>query len=242
MGIIRRILEEGNMRKLLTLVILALFSLGACDKKESKDEAAPAEGAKAKPTITPKAGGGSMYGDFDAKAELSKLQGTWQVKDSLSAKSTWEINGDKLTRKAGDKVEEGKIEIKYPGKVAFVEEKGGGTQRSYYGYARNGEDVYIGLGKAGRKSGDHMVLAIDGLLVKQGPACKYYKKEMFGGFEKTGLDVKCGLKAEGEKQLFTYEVPDEFKKGEMTAGQVQIVGDALLDDQMMGNKAEKAAK
>ena len=223
------------MRKLLALLVLAVFWTGACDKKESKgtDEKKPAEKTEAK------AASGSMYGDFDAKAELDKLQGTWQVKDSLSKKSTWEIKGDKLTRKAGDKVEEGKLEIAYPGKVAFVEEKGGGTQRSYYGYARNGDDVYIGLGKAGRKSGDHLVLAVDGLLVKQGPACKYYKKKMFEGFEKTGLDVKCGMKTEGEKQLFTYEVPDAFKKGEMTAGQVNVVGDALLDDQMMGNKAEK---
>lgn len=226
------------MRSILILGLLAAFSLCACEKKECKDEAASK--TEAKPTIRPKTQADSMYGNFDAKAELEKLQGSWQVKDTLSAKSTWEIQGDKLTRKAGDKVEEGKIEINYPGKVAFVEEKGGGTQRSYFGYARNGDDVYIGLGKAGVKSGDHMVVAIDGLLVKHGEACKYYKKEMFGGFEKAGLDVKCGLKAEGDKQLFTYEYPDAFKKGEMAQGQVNVVGDALLDDQMMGNKAEKA--
>lgn len=224
------------MKKYLILVVLAALCAGNCDKKDEKGETTTGSTAESKSAPAT----GSLYGSFDAKAELDKLQGTWQVKDSLSKKATWEIKGDKLTRQDGSNVREGKLEISHPGKLAFVEEKGGGTQRSFYGFARNGEDVYIGLGKAGRKSGDHFVLAVDGLLVKQGTACKYYKKKMFEGFDKTGLEVKCGLKTEGDKQLFTYEIPDAFKKGAMVTGQVNVVGDALLDDQMMGNKAEKA--
>ena len=48
-----------------------------------------------------------------------------------------------------------------------------------------------------------------------------------------------GTKDEGEKKTLAYEVPDSFKKGEMYQGTLHVVGDALLDDQMMKNKVEK---
>ncbi len=162
------------------------------------------------------------------------------VRDSLSKKSTWEITGNKVKRTSGDKVEEGTLKVPYPGKVAFMQQKGGGTETSYYGFTRSGDEVYIGLGKAGVKRGERYMLAVDGLLIMQGAACKYYERDMFkDGFKKDGVAVKCEIKQEGDKQVLAYETPDRFKKGEMRSGTVNIQGEALLDDQMMGNKATK---
>ena len=181
-----------------------------------------------------------LFGGFDPAAELKALEGTWEVRDTLSKKATWEITGNKLKRTLGDKVEEGTIEVPCPGKVAFVQKKGGGTEKSYYGFTRSGGDVYIGLGKAGVKKGERYMLAVDGLLVMQGAACKYYERDMFkDGFKPDAVEVKCEIKQEGEKHILAYETPDPYKQGEMRSGTVSIQGEALMDDQMAGNKANK---
>jgi hypothetical protein len=223
------------MRKLALFGLMMIFALSACKKGEEAktDEGNNAEAPKA-------AAADPLYGDFDPAAELKALEGTWEVRDSLSAKSTWEVTGNKVKRTSGDKVEEGTLEVSYPGKVAFVQQKGGGTEKSYYGFTRTGDDVYIGLGKAGVKKGERYMLAVDGLLIMQGAACKYYERDMFkDGFKKDAIDVKCEIKQEGDKQVLAYETPDRFKKGEMSPGQVNVQGEALLDDQMAGNQATK---
>ena len=223
------------MRKLVLFTLMMIFALSACKKGEE------AETDEGKTAETPKAAESDpLYGDFNPAAELKALEGTWEVRDSLSAKSTWEVSGDKIKRTSGDKVEEGTLEVPYPGKVAFVQQKGGGTEKSYYGFTRTGDEVYIGLGKAGVKKGERYMLAVDGLLVMQGAACKYYERDMFkDGFKKDAIEVKCEIKQEGDKQVLAYETPDRFKKGEMRSGTVNIKGDALLDDQMSSNQATK---
>jgi hypothetical protein len=236
------------MRKLALFGLMMIFALSACKKGEEAGTDDQAEGQEA--VEAPKAAQADpLYGGFDPGAELKALEGTWEVKDSFSEKSTWEITGDKVKRISGDKVEEGTLEISYPGKLAFVQKKGGGTEKSYYGYTRNGDDVYIGLGKAGVKQGDSYLLAVDGLLVMKGAApggtaktaaCKYYERDMFkDGFKPDGVEVKCELKQEGDKQVLAYQTPDRFKKGEMREGRVNVLGRALVDDQMAGNLATR---
>jgi hypothetical protein len=224
------------MRKLALFSLMLVLIVPACKKGE---EAKPDEGQETSEALKAPAAD-PLYGSFDPAAELKALEGTWEVKDSLSKTATWEISGNKLKRISGDQVEEGTIEVPYPGKVAFVQQKGGGTEKSYYGYTRNGDDVYIGLGKAGVKQGDDYLVAVDGLLVMKGAACKFYERDMFkDGFKKDGVEVKCEIKQEGDKQVLAYETPDRFKKGEMRDGKVNILGRALLDDQMAGNQATK---
>ena len=227
------------MKLLSVIELVILMAMVGC-KKEGEGSATP-EGQTAAASGTALIEGGDFLGNFDSKAELSALQGVWQVHDTLSGKSTWEINGDKMTRKLGDQIEEGTIEVTSPGRVSFVQSKGEGTMRSYWGYARNGNELYIGLGQAGMKVGERYMVDIDGLLVKAGETCKFYERDVFGGgYKKEGLEVKCELKDEGDKKMLNYTVPDLYQKGEMKAGQVFVVGNALLDEQMMGNKAEKA--
>lgn len=220
------------MRKGFLVGLTAVLSLAAC-KKEGEG-GRPAAG-------TQPAGASSLLDGFDSQAELQVLQGAWQIRDSLAEKTIWVISGDKVSRKKGDQSTEGKIEISCPGQVVFVQTSAGGSMREYFAYSRNGKDIYLGLGTAGMKVGDRYLLAADGLVVKDSSSCKYFKKEVFGDrFEKTGVDVNCELKDEGGKQILSYEVPDPFNKGQMAEREVNIVGGALLDDQMMANKAEKA--
>jgi hypothetical protein len=182
-------------------------------------------------------GGGGLFGAFDSGVELKALEGGWRVKDSAFSRepSLWTIAGEKLTIQTGDKIKSGKLEVTMPGELAFVTEAGGGTSREFFAYARDGEQVYIGLGKAGLRQGERVMLRDEGLVVLEAGACKYHGKKMFGGFE-APVDVKCSL----EGDVFKYEIPDRFKKGEMKAGAAKLVGNLLLDDQMQGHRAERA--
>ncbi|MBW1870483.1 MAG: hypothetical protein JRJ19_00360, partial [Deltaproteobacteria bacterium] len=200
------------MKRAWLILLLVIFTFTACTKDSDKTK--PTQ-EKDKQPADPGVTTSDLFSGFDAKAELEFLQGTWEVKETFSGKASWTIKGDKLIRKTGDKEEQGKIEIPYPGKVVFVQEKAGGTQRTFYGYARSGDDAYIGLGKAGVKVGNRYMLAVDGLLIKVDDTCKYHKKKMFEGFEKDGLSVKCEIINDSDKKVLAYEVPDSFKKGEL---------------------------
>ncbi len=229
------------MRKILSVGFVLILSLVACNKEEAKEKGSSGEPAVVDSPTASKAKG--MFGSFDPAAEIKALDGKWKVKDSAFAKepSLWEISGSKAKVTRGDKIMEGELEIKHPGQLALVEKSAGGSSRTYFAYARSAADVYIGLGKAGVKLGDtYYVAADDGVVIKSKDKCQFLKKKMFGGFEAKATDVKCEIKDEGGKQFLSYETPKRFKEGEMNQGKVQVVGEALLNEQMMGHKAEKA--
>ena len=228
------------MRGVALTGLLAMLVFSAC-----KQEGAPS--GPGDPSDKSSASGGSDqaaggdFAGFDPKAEIEALQGTWQVKDSAFGKqpATWKIAGDQISITKGDDTKQGELEIPHRGELAVVEKAGGGTSRSYYAYARSGADVYIGLGTAGIKRGDAYLVGDDGVVVLKASACKYFKKKMFGGFEDPTA-VQCQVLEEGGKQVFSYQVPDRFKKGALTTKTVDVVGDALLNQQMQGHKATKA--
>ena len=231
------------MKKIFVfLACIALLTV-ACNKKGTADNKS-ADNKKdfaSSPAASPKASNdGSMFPGFDAAAEVKALQGTWKVKDNAFGKelSTWKIEGKKLTIIRGDKTKQGQLEIKYPGELAFVEKSNGGQSRSYFAFAHSGDDVYIGLGTGGIKRGDAYMLADDGVVVFKSGSCKYYKKKMFGGFDKPA-DVKCELKDEAGKKILSYQVPDSFNKGEFKKSSVEVVGDVLVNEQLKSSKAQK---
>jgi hypothetical protein len=217
------------MRLLGMMGLIALIGLTGCKKGDEAGK--PGEPAA-------KSGGAEL----DPKAELQALQGTWKVKDAFNGASTWVVAGDKVTRTQGETSKAGKLEFPAPGQIAVAVEEGGGSSREYYGYARNGADLYLGLGKAGVKLGDTFKLAADeGLVIKDAQSCKFFKKSMFEGYEKNGVAVKCELKKDpAGKEVFAYETPDPFKGGQLSPHDAFVVGTALLDEQMLGNKVERA--
>ncbi|MBN2493326.1 MAG: hypothetical protein JXR96_01940 [Deltaproteobacteria bacterium] len=226
------------MRKWLPIVMMILLpaSMPACKQEgEKADQPSAAGPAQA-------SAGDSRFAGFDPADEIKAMEGSWKVKDSAFAKepAEWKIEGQKVTIKRGDKVKQGEIEIEYPGQLAFVEKAGGGSSKTYYAYARDGQDLYIGLGKAGSTNGERYTVAVDdGVVVFDGAKCSYYKKKMFGGLESAPAEIQCSVKDEGGQKQFHYAVPDRFKKGEMQQAFVHVIGKALLNDQMKGHKVEK---
>ena len=221
------------IRKLALIGMMAALAFTGCKQDGAGDSSGSAS--------TAPASSDDKFAGFDGAAEIKALQGSWKVKDSAFGKelATWKIEGSTLTITKGDKTKTAEIEIAHPGQLAVVEKSGGGSSKSYFAFARSGADIYIGLGTAGIKKGDSYMVADNGVVVMKASACKYFKKKMFGGFENP-TDVKCELKDEGGKQVFTYQMPDRFKKGEMTSKSVAVIGDVLLNQQMQGHKVEKA--
>jgi hypothetical protein len=230
------------MRALVLVVGLAAAWMGC--KQEAVEPAAGSGGAAQVATTGGQASADQaakgLFTGFDPKAELAALQGTWQVKDDAFAKepSVWKISADQLTITKGDKTKQGSLEIEYPGELAFVEKSGGGTSRSFYAYARDGAEVYIGLGTAGVKKGETYMVSDDGVIVMQPGSCNYLKKKMFGGWEEP-VRVECSMQNNGVREVFNYHIPDRFQKGELKSRTVEAVGEALLNDQMKGHKAVK---
>ena len=216
------------MKRLLILSAMIL-ALGACDKG--------------------KGGGGgdgdsaSFLGGFSVDAEVKALQGSWLVKDSAFGKdkATWIIKDTSITIKEGkDAEKKATLVIKYPGVLGVKT----GDMTSFYAYARDGAKVYIGLGDAGVKLGDKYMVGVSGatsgVIVFDGKTCNFHKRDMFKGLKEKGEPAKCSIADDGGKKVLKYQLPKFMKKDEFEDHSIEIVGNALLNDQMKGSLAEKA--
>lgn len=215
---------------------------GKGDKSGSAKSAA-STGAPTSKAPESKAAGNPLWPGVDLAAEAKRLEGTWKVKTAFGGDAdTWEVKGDKVTIKtAKGETKLGTLRFDMPGRIGVKET----NMTSYYSYARNGADLYLGLGRAGLKAGDrHIVSTSRGLVIFDGKDCKYHEKKMsFGGKAvefKDAKAVKCGLQTGGDKAVLNYQVPRFMKEGEFDDKSIEIVGDALLDAQMKGNKLTKA--
>jgi hypothetical protein len=248
------------MMRLMMALGLAALCFG-CGKDAPKTDAkkgdtAPASGKSAaskapktapkteaaKPAAKP-AGGNALWAGVDLAAEMKRLEGKWTVKPSFGkGMDTWEVKGDAVTiTTAKGETKLGKLKLDMPGRVGIKEP----NMTTYYSYARNGDTVYLGLGKAGVKAGDTYIVGTNrGLVRYDGTACTYHEKKMSFGDKpvefKAAKPVKCSVQAAGDKSLFHYQVPKFMKDGEFDDKSIHVVGTALLDQQMQGNEAKKA--
>ncbi len=244
------------MRTLSLIGLLGLaLALTACSKDDAADtaeteqaaEKAPAEKAAEKAPAekaAEKPAGHPLWPGVDLAAELKGLEGRWLVKTAFGRgePETWEVSGDKVTiTKADGKTELGKLSFEMPGRIGVKV----GDMTSFYAYARNGETTWIGLGTGGAKAGDSIYVAASRGLVKfDGKACSYHDKKMSFGDKvefKDPVEVKCDVQAGGDKAVFNYQVPRFMKEGEFDDKSVQIVGEALINDQLMGGHEVKPA-
>ena len=235
----------------LTLGLASLLCAGCGKDAPKAGDTAPASAVKAaakseapasKAPATTAAGASDLWQGLDLGAELKRLEGKWTVKSSFGGADTWEVKGDKITVTTGKgETKLGTLKLDMPGRVGIKES----SMTSYYSYTRDGDDLYIGLGRAGVKLGDRYIVSTNrGLVRFDGKACTYHEKKMSFGEKPLAfndpVEVKCSVQSAGEKSLLNYQVPKFMKEGEFEDKSIDVVGDALLDGQMKGNKAAKA--
>lgn len=221
-----------NALNLLIVTVLALGLAAGCDKKAEGGGEGKGGEAKAEPSAK------SPFAGFDPAAELKALQGKWKVTERFGQKEpdTWTIEGDKVTKVGPKGEKKGTLAVTKPGELAVKE----GDMTSYLAYARNGSDIWIGLGTGGVKAGDTYYVGEDrGVVAFDGKTCKYHKQKMsFGGGPKTfeaPTDVKCSVATEGDKTILKYQAPDPFKKGELGEASIEVIGTALVNEQLGGS-------
>jgi hypothetical protein len=249
--------EEMMMRfGMLISAVLALGLCAGCGKDapatgKAKDTTAAGDKAGAKstapaskaPATTAAKVGGDLWAGLDLSAEATRLQGKWKVKTAFGGDpDVWDVKDNKITiTTAKGETKLGTLKLDMPGRIGIKET----SMTTYYSYTRNGDDVYVGLGRAGVKLGDRYIVSTNrGLVRFDGKVCTYHEKKMSFGNKplafKAAITVQCSLQAGGDKALLNYQVPKFMKEGEFDEKSIAIVGDALLDDQMKGNKVAKA--
>ena len=226
------------MKKTMTnklVVLLALGLLASCGKKKDSDSSS---GDKPS-TDNPKAVGGddkpapsgpfAEFGDNDAI--LKKWQGSWVVETGMLGHfEAWEVKGNQIKTYDGKAEGTKKLEIESPCSAKIVEKSGGGTSSTTAVFTFEGDQLHTGMGSAGLKKGDKILACgSGGIFVWDGKKCTAYE-DHFGKMEEK--PTECTL----EGSTFTAKNPSFDMKSTF-----EITGDVLMNQQMKGNKVEKAS-
>lgn len=209
-------MKEMRKRVWLTLVVafMAAAVLTGCKSKDTES---------GKKTATEK--NVDPLADWKPEEELKKIQGTMYVEGNK-----WVVDGDKVSITRGSKTKEGTLELTYPCQIRVLTPMGGGANSiDKYGYARNGEDIYIGFGTMGMKFGDKYIAGKRGAILFDGKECQYFARQLGMKRLDSPVDVKGGLTEKEGKTYFEFEIPDRFTKGEFDSFSLEVVGTALLD-------------
>lgn len=211
----------------LAAVLVATSIMTGCNDKDSQ------AGKKAATTTEKKV---DVLANWKPAEELKTIQGTLTVEGSK-----WVVKGDKVTVTSRTKTSEATLDLSNPFEVRVVKAlAGGGTSADIYGFARNGDAIYIGSGTSGMKFGDLYMVGKNGVVVYDGKTCNHYAEKRFGdkGFEKP-VEIKGGVTKKDGKEYFNFELPDRFNKGAFKKYSLEVVGTAILDDQSKGNLVKK---
>lgn len=217
------------------MIKLSLFlslSLLACGGK--KDDSAGGGGtATGKGTEKVEAPSGP-FADFGSTDDiLKKWQGAWVLETgSLGHYEAWEVKGNVVTAWDGKVEKTLELQIDSPCSGQVIEKgKDGSKSGSGIDFVFEGDKLHTGMGDAGIKKGDkYLACGAGKIFVFDGKKCEAHEN-MFGRWEHAATECKV----EGGK--FTGKRPG---MGSMTAD-MTVVGDVMMNDQMKGNKVEKAA-
>lgn len=213
-------------------MFVAVSLLAACGGK--KDDKADPGGTSSGKTVETKSEASGPFAEFGSNDDvLKKWQGAWVLETgALGHYEAWEVKGNKVTSWDGKAEKTRDLEILSPCEAKIVEKsKDGGSSGSGVTFAFEGDTLHTGMGSAGLKKGDKYLACGSGqIFVFDGKTCEAHE-ETFGRWEKKPTECKL----DGGKL-----VAKRSGMGDMKST-FNVVGDVLMDDQMKGNKVEKAA-
>ncbi len=213
------------------VMLLALGLLASCGKnKDSGSGDKPADQPKAVDGDKPSTGSGPFAEFGDNDAILKKWQGSWVLESTmLGHYEAWEVKGNKITVFDGKAESTKEIEIQAPCQAKIVAKSGSGTSGTTAVFVFEGDTLHTGLGSAGVKKGDKILACGSGeIFVWDGKTCTAYE-DHFGKMETKPTECKL------DGSTFTAKRP-----GFDMESTFAVTGDILMNDQMTGNKVEKA--
>lgn len=220
------------------ILVAAALVVAGCDKKDAEPSAEPtsapeepaaaAEPAppepKAEPESHPAVVADSPLATYGLAGIADKLQGAWVLGgSSLGMTAAWKVDGAALTEwEGGDADRALTLEILAPCYLRSKDEAAGSSV--YKTFAFDGDTLYAGLGSAGVLTDEGAVVCAGGTIYElAGDTCTAWN-ERFGRWEKT--EATCSL----EDGAFTVD-----------GRELTVTGQALVDQQMKQNAAEKHA-
>lgn len=228
-------MPNAPSRIVFAAAVIPLVFTAGCDKENAQNEPESApkatageaeepapEGSEPKepsgPSVDVAAGG--PFEDYDLSPLGRKLQGVWLVGGStLGQKEAWKVEGSQVTIFDGEEEKTYHLEIVAPCRLKVKDEDAGTAVYSTFTF--DGDTLYKGLGSAGARIGDDVVACASGkYYVLSGDTCTEWK-ETFGRWEKA--EAECAAGADG------------FALGDR---KLEAAGDAFVNQQMRGNKAE----
>jgi hypothetical protein len=213
----------------MTSMLTAALTLAGCDKKDSSaqsgsqkndGDSTAAKAAEVKADAHPQDDG--PFAAFDLPGVTKKWQGAWLLDGGRKA---WEVSADKVTVFDGNTDKTLEFDVQAPCQVAVTERSDGGSSSTIHKFAFDADTLYAGLGNSGVKKGDAVVACISNkVYTLQDGKCLAWKESMFDKGKWESSDATCTLSGE------TFEVEGTT---------LEVVGDALVDTQMKGNRAER---
>jgi len=224
----------------LLLLIAICFTVTHCGKSSEQPSKVVTEGtnaavepAKAAAIEEKAAPVENPFGAYDSEEEIKFLQGSWKRKSG----DVWKVEGKHVAITSNDKIFPGELDASVPGQLGVAQKYDDSISTEFHGYARNGDDVYIGMGKTGVVRDGLYMVADSGVVVYDGKTCVSYKKDLFTKKFKKNKEVICSVSEDGK--TFYYQTPGFLANDPPKDKTIEIVGNALLDDQSKGNKLEK---
>ncbi len=213
-------------------MFVAVSLLAACGGK--KDDKAGGETGTASSKSVDKPAASGPFAEFGSNDDiLKKWQGAWVLETgALGHYEAWEVKGTKVTSWDGKKEKVRDLEIEAPCDGRVVEKSSDGSPSAdHLTFAFEGDTLHTGMGAAGYKKGDKYLACGSGkIFVFDGKICVAHENN-FGRWENKPTECKL----DGGKL-----VAKRPGMGDMSST-FNVVGDVLMDDQMKGNKVEKAA-
>ncbi len=222
-----------TLRRFAASLAIAGLAFAGCDKKEeganSSGDKPAAQTSKAAPAAP----------SFDVAAAKKELVGNWTVKSGKKVLYTFEITDTtaKVTDKRfkGDKVYEGKLEVT-PTAIKVSDTKGAAYS---YGWAKTSKGLHMGVGavsKIDKLDAFEAKLGMFNTLKRTADGCVITKKM---GSKETETKVSCSSEEKDGATIFSYEVPDPFKKGSMKTEKRHFVDGYLMSADLAKGIATK---
>ncbi len=183
---------------------------------------APSE-APHRPTVAaPATAAAQPLAEPDREALLRALSGRWQVTEPDGQTAEWVIAGVELTRRQGDQVQHGWIEVPQAGRLVV---RFGAARPWFLGFAVDGPRVWIGPGRTGLRTADGRWMAYDnGWVVRAVDGrCRWYPRQMKGGHG-APQPVVCALR-EG---TWGYDLPRRSRSGPSDGRSLRLEGSAAV--------------
>lgn len=208
-------------------------TVGAAPQAEGSAEAEPIAAPEPERIIPEH----PLFGRWDREGDLATLQGAWLVPDAFGGPdATWVVDGEDVVVTNGGESRSFRIDLSTPATLGLIDVEGGSI--TTYAFARSGERVWVGLGRAGRVIDGHIVF-YDGQyhMVATATECTVYEG-LGADLTPSEAAIECHHALDAAPPILRYS-PAPWEGEERIWAEFEVTGDAVLTQQFRRKEARR---